>query len=164
MNTVSSSRPVTGKTKRQTALNSLMRLIFAGAQTTHSLSKTFSSVMAYEIVKGGISSRVLPVLGDYLDLSKTEVACLVDLDRTTAYRKVSEDKALPMHAAESVLRLVELSNLAEDTFETQEAAAGWLRRPHPMLDGETPLALAKSAYGAEKVKEMLVALKYGGAA
>ncbi len=56
---------------------------------------------------------------------------------------------------------VELDSLAKETFETEDEAARWLRRPHPMLSGETPLECAKSSYGAERVRDILLAIKYG---
>jgi putative toxin-antitoxin system antitoxin component (TIGR02293 family) len=61
-----------------------------------------------------------------------------------------------------MLRLLELDAMARDTFETHEEAAAWLRQPHPMLDGEKPLDCAKSGFGAERVKDILNAVKYGG--
>ena len=33
---------------------------------------------------------------------------------------------------------------------------------HPMLDGESPLECAKSGFGAQRVKDILVAIRYGG--
>ncbi len=61
------------------------------------------------------------------------------------------------------LRLLELQCMAEDIFDTLDAASAWLRCGHPMLEGETPLDWAKSAHGTERVKEILIALKHGGA-
>lgn len=57
-----------------------------------------------------------------------------------------------------------LEQLAADTFETTEDAHEWFRSPHPMFGGETPLQVAQTENGARRVKEMLVALKYGGVA
>jgi putative toxin-antitoxin system antitoxin component (TIGR02293 family) len=123
---------------------------------------TISAEMGYRIVKRGISSRVLDKVAIYLDLGKAEVATYLDMDRTTAQRKAARDEPLPTHAAEGLLRLLELEQMAADTFSTPEEAAQWLRRPHPMLDHEAPLECAKSAFGAQRVKDILVALKYGG--
>ena len=81
---------------------------------------------------------------------------------TTALRRANKDQALPMHAAEGVLRLLELEAMATDTFESDDAAHGWLRRQHPMLEGECPLEAAKTSFGTRRVKDMLVAIKYGG--
>jgi uncharacterized protein (DUF2384 family) len=52
--------------------------------------------------------------------------------------------------------------MATDTFESDDAAHGWLRRQHPMLEGECPLEAAKTSFGTRRVKDMLVAIKYGG--
>ena len=122
-----------------------------------------SAGMAYQIVRRGVPSRSLEPLGEYLGLGKGAVAAYLDLDRATVLRKVANDEPLPTHAAESMLRLIELNRLAEETLASPEEAAAWLRRAHPMLDGETPLECAKSAFGAQRVKDILVALKYGGA-
>ncbi len=121
-----------------------------------------SAGMAYQIVRRGVPSRSLEPLGEYLGLGKGAVAAYLDLDRATVLRKVANDEPLPTHAAESMLRLIELNRLAEETLASPEEAAAWLRRAHPMLDGETPLECAKSAFGAQRVKDILVALKYGG--
>ena len=118
--------------------------------------------LAYQIVKRGISSRALGPLSEFLGLGKGVVAEYLDLDRGTANRRASRDQPLPTHAAESVLRLLELDQMAADTFETEVESADWLRKPHPMLEGETPLECAKSSYGAQRVKDILLAIKYGG--
>ena len=67
-----------------------------------------------------------------------------------------------MHSAEGVLRLLELDQMASDTFASDEEAASWLRRAHPMLDGESPLEATKTSFGAQRAKDILVAVKYGG--
>jgi hypothetical protein len=56
----------------------------------------------------------------------------------------------------------ELGDLAKATFESGDETVAWLRRPHPMLEGQSPLECAKSAAGARQVKDMLVAIKHGG--
>lgn len=121
-----------------------------------------SAKQAYVIVKVGIPSRSLELLSDHLGIGKGAAAGVLGMDRATANRKVAKDDVLPTYAAESMLRLLELDAMARDTFETDEEAAAWLRQPHPMLDGETPLDCAKSGFGAERVKDILNAVKYGG--
>ena len=121
-----------------------------------------SAKQAYIIVKLGIPSRSLEPLSDHLGIGKGAAAGVLGMDRATANRKVAKDDVLPTYAAESMLRLLELDAMARDTFETDEEAAAWLRQPHPMLDGETPLDCAKSGFGAERVKDILNAVKYGG--
>jgi uncharacterized protein (DUF2384 family) len=50
-----------------------------------------------------------------------------------------------------------------DTFETREDAVLWLRKPHPLLDGKPPLQVGRTYEGAQRVKSILIAIKYGGA-
>jgi putative toxin-antitoxin system antitoxin component (TIGR02293 family) len=121
-----------------------------------------NSSSAYRIVKNGISSKAIGPLSDYLGVGKGQVVDYLDLDRTTVNRRAAKDQLLPMHSAEGVLRLLELDEMASDTFETEEDAANWLRRPHPMLDGESPLEATKTSFGAQRAKDILVAVKYGG--
>lgn len=118
---------------------------------------------AFEIVRHGVPSRALIAFGNFLGVGRGALADVVGLNRATAARKVASDQPLPMHVAESVLRLLELQWLAKDTFGSHDTACAWLVRGHPMLEGEAPLDRVKSAYGSERVKEILVALKYGGA-
>jgi putative toxin-antitoxin system antitoxin component (TIGR02293 family) len=126
------------------------------------LQAAFNSEKAVSILRQGISSRAIEPLSDLFGVGKGDFAAYLDLDRTTALRRANKDQALPMHAAEGVLRLLELEAMATDTFESDDAAHGWLRRPHPMLEGECPLEAAKTSFGTRRVKDMLVAIKYGG--
>jgi putative toxin-antitoxin system antitoxin component (TIGR02293 family) len=121
-----------------------------------------NSSSAWRIVKNGISSRAIGPLSDYLGVGKGQVVDYLDLDRTTVSRRAAKDQQLPMHSAEGVLRLLELDQMAGDTFDSEEDAANWLRRAHPMLDGESPLEATKTSYGAQRAKDILVAVKYGG--
>ena len=122
----------------------------------------FSNERALRILKRGISSQVIAPLSDYLAIGKGELVGMLDMDRTTALRRAGKDLPLPTHSAENVLRLLELKDIARDTFESEDAALGWLRRPHPMLDGESPLESAKTSFGSRRVKDILVAIKHGG--
>lgn len=169
-----------GADKRSKAFKALWEIVFSGVAGHSPLTRKVNLISradctdwpikymplppatAYEILKRGLPSRVLIVLGDYLGMGRGAVADLVGLDRSIAYRKGASAQPLPMHVAESVLRLLELQCLAEDIFESLDAASAWLCCAHPMLDGEAPFDRARSAYGVESVKEILAVLKYGG--
>ncbi len=162
------------------ALKPLVEIIFAGGNEHPEQSGRLSqgmaidptgwlsqwrplpSATAHAILRRGVPSRALPLLGEYLGIGKGVLADIVGIDRATASRKVASDQPLPLHAAERVLRLLELQCQAEDTFESPAAASAWLRRGHDMLEGDTPLEWVTSSYGTQRVKELLVALKYGG--
>jgi putative toxin-antitoxin system antitoxin component (TIGR02293 family) len=123
---------------------------------------SLSSAGACKLLKRGISSQAIGPLGDYLGLGKGVIAEYLDLDRSTANRRAAKGQLLPIHSAESVLRLLELGQMATDTFETEDEASAWLRRPHPMLEGDSPLELVKTSFGAQRVKDILIAIRYGG--
>lgn len=55
-----------------------------------------------------------------------------------------------------------LEKLAADTFLTEDEAFRWLRRPHPILDGKTPLQAAHTHAGLQRVKDILIAIQHGG--
>ena len=120
------------------------------------------TVSADRLIRRGIPSRVVSPLGDFLGLAKGTLAAYLDLDRSTASRRAAKDQVLPTHAAEGVVRLLELDQMACDTFESEADASHWLRQPHPMLDGATPLETAKTGYGTQRVKDILPAIQYGG--
>ena len=117
---------------------------------------------ALHLIKRGISSKALAPLGDFLGIGRGQVAEYLDMDRTTVARHVAKDQDLPMHSAENVLRLIEIAKMANDVFATDNEAFDWLRKPHPMLDGDNPFQAAKTSFGAQRVKDILVATKYGG--
>lgn len=124
-------------------------------------SVSMTSPVAHKLIMRGISPKTIAPLGDVLGVGVSSVASYLDIDRGTPARQESKGQPLPRHAAEGVLRLLEIESLAHETFEEGDST-GWLNRPHPMLDGETPLQAAGTSYGSEQVKSILVAIKYGG--
>ncbi len=60
--------------------------------------------------------------------------------------------------------LSDLDQLAAETFQTPDEASEWMSRPHPMLEGQAPLQAAQTDQGFQRVKEILVAIRYGGVA
>ena len=159
-------------TTRSAALSSIWQLILsqddvlksARTQAADSSLAGFKlgNDLAHKILKVGITSKALEPVGDFLGLNKSLIANYLDLDRGTVNRLAAKDQLLPTHAAENVLRLLELEGMAAETFATEADASAWLNRPHPMLDGETPLAASKTSFGAQRVKDILLAIKYGG--
>lgn len=156
------AKGVVGELNIDTKPRRLARMRGKSAVEFFRIPDHLSAKDAHDIVKLGIPSRSLEPLSDHLGIGKGAAAGVLGMDRATANRKVAKDDVLPTYAAESMLRLLELDAMARDTFETDGEAAAWLRQPHPMLDGETPLDCAKSGFGAERVKDILNAVKYGG--
>jgi type IV secretory pathway VirB6-like protein len=47
-----------------------------------------------------------------------------------------------------VLRVIRVLSLTESVYGSRERALDWLRKPHPRLDGQTPLSLLKTDAGS----------------
>lgn len=80
-------------------------------------------------------------------------------DSTAAQRAPALAAATPRVKSELPSELYEL---AIEVFATEAEALEWLQRPHPILDGSTPLEIALTPTGAQRVKGVLAAIKYGG--
>ncbi|WP_377158402.1 antitoxin Xre/MbcA/ParS toxin-binding domain-containing protein [Roseateles sp. UC29_93] len=71
---------------------------------------------------------------------------------------------MPASAEQQVITWYQIEDLAQRIFSTCEDAKTWLAAPHPLLGGLSPLDAARTSAGAGKVRDLLVALQYGGAA
>ena len=156
---------------RQATLSSIWELILPSGKMAYApghKGKARGSVFklpneqAYKILKTGITSKAINPVGEFLGINKKLMASYLELDRGTVARLTANDQLLPTHAAENVLRLLELDGQATETFSSEQEATAWLNRPHQMLDGDTPLTAAKTSYGAQRVKDILLAIQYGG--
>ena len=68
----------------------------------------------------------------------------------------------PIYPADITKIRADIQRLAEDVFESNEFSLIWLHQSHPMLDGESPLQAGETSFGAQKVRDILIAIKYGG--
>lgn len=121
-----------------------------------------SNEVGRAILREGVSGRVLMPLAELLELGPTQLGPVIGMNRTTVRRYVRKDQTLPTHTAETILRLAELEAVVLDVFASQPAAHDWLKTEHPLL-GESPITAASTSYGAERVREILTAVRYGGA-
>lgn len=122
----------------------------------------FTHWQTKSLLESGMPASMVPEISEMLGVGLTELAKLMEIDRSTVTRLRSDGKIVPTHCAETVLRLIEIQQIATDTFGSLEEASKWLNTPHPLFDLKTPLLEAKSSYGAQHVKDMLIAIKYGG--
>ena len=57
----------------------------------------------------------------------------------------------------------DIEQLANEVFASETEAWTWLNSPHPMFDDRSPLRAAEIPTGADRVKEILLSIKHGGA-
>lgn len=68
---------------------------------------------------------------------------------------------LSVDESERTERLARVIALAEATWEDDDQARAFLNRPHPLLDGETPLNVARTELGARRVEQLLYDVEHG---
>lgn len=63
--------------------------------------------------------------------------------------------------SERTERLARVIALVDALWEDEDEARAFLRRPHPLLDDETPLDLSRTELGARRVERLLHSVEHG---
>ena len=121
----------------------------------------FSGTAAETLVRRGLKATLLAELADASGIDARHLYEFAGIDRSTVSRRATRDDVLPQEVAVKALEFAGLVATAADVFGTVADAARWLTRPHPALEGETPLHRARTPWGLERVRSVLGALKYG---
>lgn len=113
------------------------------------------------LVRQGLPWQALRVFLRAAAPAAPDQAWLADIvaPRTTRIRREREGRLSP-EESERLERLARLTTLAAMVLESEPEAADWMLRPHPMLDGEKPAALARTELGARRVEDLLWRLEY----
>jgi len=120
--------------------------------------------VAEHLAIDGLDPDFLGDIAGFSGLDARDVLDFAGIDRTTVSRRKASGSALPQDAAVKALQITDLLTQATEVFGSPAQASTWLTRPHPSLDGETPLKRARTPWGMSKVQSILVALRYGAAA
>jgi putative toxin-antitoxin system antitoxin component (TIGR02293 family) len=111
------------------------------------------------IVEGRLAPSVIKRLS-VLGLERAEIDAVVIPSRTLQHRRSRREK-LTVEESDRVLRVIRVLSLTESVYGSRERALAWLRRPHPRLDGRTPLSLLKTDAGSRIVEELLIQIDEG---
>ena len=111
------------------------------------------------IVEGQLPPAVIKRLVT-LGLERGEIDAVIIPQRTLQHRRSRREK-LTVEESDRVLRVIRVLSLAESVYGSRERALGWLRKPHPRLDGRVPLSLLKTDTGSRIVEELLVQIDEG---
>jgi putative toxin-antitoxin system antitoxin component (TIGR02293 family) len=95
--------------------------------------------------------------------SEQEVAEYVIPPRTRRHRKARREP-LTVDESDRLVRLTRIQALAEDVFGDIEKANRWLRKPLGILDGRSPLDVARTDSGARLIEQILAKIDWGAAA
>jgi putative toxin-antitoxin system antitoxin component (TIGR02293 family) len=118
--------------------------------------------VAARAIDEGLKATIVGRIVDAVSIEKGKVLGAIGIDKATLRRREAKRATLDVDEAAGVIRTAELSVMATQTFGTEERGAQWLDKPHPLLDGRSPMEYANNSYGLAKVKSMLDAIRFGG--
>ena len=98
------------------------------------------------------------VVRHFPERQKTRVQQIV-MPRSTLQRREEEGRLRPAES-ERLERIARLATLAEQVWESEEAAQQFLTTPHPLLDNQAPLDLAATDLGTRRVETLLWSLEH----
>jgi putative toxin-antitoxin system antitoxin component (TIGR02293 family) len=95
--------------------------------------------------------------------SEQEVAEYVIPPRTRRHRK-GRREPLTIDESDRLVRLARIQAMTEDVFGNASKANRWLREPLGILDGRSPLEVARTDSGARLIEQILAKIDWGAAA
>jgi putative toxin-antitoxin system antitoxin component (TIGR02293 family) len=111
------------------------------------------------IVEAQLAPSVIKRLAA-LGLKRSEIDEVVIPSRTLQHRRSRREK-LTIEESDRVLRVIRVLAAAETVYGDRERALAWLRKPHPRLEGRTPLSLLRTDTGSRIVEELLIQIDEG---
>ena len=126
------------------------------------IAKATSTAAMIQVIRTGINASVVDDMVQYFDVSKNQIFDVLLMPPSTAHRLIKERRVLDPAATERVVRVADVTRLAEETFGGRAAAAQWLRSPNLALQNATPLSMLDTEPGAGEVRRILSSINYGG--
>jgi putative toxin-antitoxin system antitoxin component (TIGR02293 family) len=114
------------------------------------------------LVHGRIPLRALTFVkrGGFSD---QEIGRYVIPARTQRHR-MAKRQPLTVDESDRVVRLTRIQALTEDVFGDPEKANRWLRENLAILDGKSPLEVARTESGTRVIEQILAKIDWGAAA
>lgn len=126
---------------------------------------TLDATRASKLIRSGLRAANVSELTTLFGLKRKEdLSRALNVNAISLWRWARDDSLLPGATVEQILRSMQLHLFAADVFGGVEPARTWLHKMHPMLEGMTPNDYADNEFGAQKIRGLLAALKYGGVA
>ena len=115
-----------------------------------------------DVIRGGVLARVVDDMAEYLDVPKNVIFAVLHTPESTAHRLIKDNRHLDSAASERVVRVADITRMAEETFGGRDSATQWLKSQNLALGGETPLSMLDTEPGAGEVRRLLHSINYGG--
>ena len=131
--------------------------VLGGRPVLHSTVRTWDELD--RVVQAGLPKRSLQLVAERAiepGASVNEFVYSVVPPATFKRRtRLSADES------ERTERLARIVALVEGLWDEEREARAFLNRPHPLLDGETPLNVARTEIGARRVERLLHDVEHG---
>jgi putative toxin-antitoxin system antitoxin component (TIGR02293 family) len=114
------------------------------------------------LLRSGLPAGSFEALREALDAPVSELASAVGIAPRTLARRL-EGGTLSTSESDRLLRLARLTEQAMHALGSSASGAQWMRSPHRLLGGETPLAHADTNPGAERIATLLYGIEYTSA-
>ena len=121
---------------------------------------TRSDLEWVKAVENGLPTEALESAVEQGVLSWQDVQEYV-IPRRTLSRRKERGHSLTPDESDRLLRLLRVIAKAEDTFQNEEKARRWLRKPNRALGGDVPLELLRTESGARLVKQIIGRIAHG---
>src|SRR5205823_3617263 len=105
------------------------------------VDKETAPAVKIEAIRRGINADIVDDMVEYFDVSKNEIFDVLLTPASTAHRLIKEKRALDPAASERVVRVADVTRIAEETFGGPATAAQWLKTPNLALENATPLSM-----------------------
>lgn len=120
------------------------------------------SVTVAEEVCAGIPVHAFDHALDRGVLQRDEIRIVLP-ERTYRSRK-KKNEPLSLDESDRFARVLQIIELATETFGSTDKAHRWLRQPKRRFGGKTPISMLSTSHGAQAVEDMLMQIGHGIAA
>jgi len=117
-----------------------------------------------ERVRKGLGIAVLDAVVDVLDMHPSDVQDVLGISVRTLQRRRKQDQDLTPGESDRLWRLLHIWRRSQAAFASDDAARTWLKTPHGLLGGETPLERLDTEPGLREVEDLLTTLDETNAA
>ena len=117
-----------------------------------------------ERVRSGLGMAVLDAVFDALALEQSAVEDVLGISVRTLQRRRKQGSDLTPAESDRLWRLLYIWKRSRTAFASDDAARTWLKTPHGLLDGETPLERLDTEPGLREVEDLLTTVDETGAA
>jgi putative toxin-antitoxin system antitoxin component (TIGR02293 family) len=133
--------------------------VLGGRKVLGRTVKSFAELA--EMIRKGLPSGSLIVLGEKLDLKNAALSRNLGIPQRTLTRRLSRHSRLTAAESDRAVRLARVYATAVEMIGDADKAAKWLQTPNRALGGEVPIDQVDTDMGAREVENVLGRIAYG---